>query len=290
MRKITLIFFFLLFPMNNLEAEIYSPNTIEEIKDIAEDVFAKRNAEKALFIFPLENFILTPIHPALKRQDTSYNSILKKAFSKAKTSKSDYIDELILMEYPHKLSSPKIADLIDYIQENKAGIIIITPNLSGPINDIDYFDIWTFDYLKKHNIDLSKGVFADTKIIFNKELKEVAGTYPTFYKGLLSYNTDGKNNSSMQTLSVLLRGKLTKMPNIIFAVSMNKNYLEALEKQVKTLKPDVEFFGILYSAKIEQNKNISPSEYLSFWQNFVTKLNNVKRKNIDLETENPYES
>ncbi len=270
-------------------ADIYAPETIKEIKDMAKDIFAKRNPEKTLFIFPLENFILKPVNPAFSTQDENYNALLKKAFSKAQNSKSDYVDELILLNYPHEISDPGIVDLIDYIQQNKSAIIIITPNLTGSINEVNYFDIWTFNYLKSYKIDLSKGVFKDVKFIFDKELKKVDGTYPTFYQGLLSYNTDGRNNSSMQALSVLLSGKLKKVPDVVVAISSSKIYLEALENQIKTLKPDSEFFGLLYDTKNTSQTVISPEDYLKFWQDFVKNLNNVKRKEINLNLENPYE-
>jgi hypothetical protein len=268
--------------------EIYSPGSIKEIKEMAADIFAKRNPEKTVFIFPLETFILRPIHPALQKYDESYNALLKKAFSAANVSKNDFIDELILLDYPHEVADPAIVDLIDYIQENKAGAIIITPNLSGGINKVEHFDIWTFDYLKGLKIDLDKGRFANTKIVFNKELKKVEGTYPTFYKGLLSYNTNGRDNSAMQALSVLFAGKFKKFPEVIVAVSPSKNFLEALEKQMKILKKDSQFFGILYNPKPNKSE-ISPEDYLKFWQDFVKKLNNVKRKGVDLKSENPYE-
>ena len=93
----------------------------------------------------------------------------------------------------------------------------------------------------------------------------------------------------MQALSILFATKLKEVPNMVVAVSDSKNYLEALEKQLKTLNPDNEFFGILYNLPIFQSTAISPEEYLSFWQIFVQKLSKVSRKEIDFKSENPYE-
>ena len=93
----------------------------------------------------------------------------------------------------------------------------------------------------------------------------------------------------MQALGVLLRFKLKEAPNVIVVILDDKNYLEAIEKQCKSLIPQAEFFGILYSPPLEEVRGISPEEYFHFWQNFATKLKAVKRKEMDLKTDNPYD-
>ena len=237
-------------------AEIYNPESIKEIKDMVGEIF---------------------------------NPLLKKAFSKIDNSKGLYINPLILTQYPTELGDKELPDLVDYIQKNKALLIITTSNVTGGINNIDAIDVWTYNYLKNKKIDLTEGVFANTHFIFNKELKKVAGTYPTFYQGLLSYNSSSENNSAIQVLSTFLATKLEKLPDIVVAVSSNEVFLQALEKQLKILKNDNEFFGILYKLPPLETKEISPEEYLQFWQEFVKKLNQTKRKQVDVKSENPYE-
>lgn len=288
MKKITIILFLILYSAVT-RGEIYNPASIKDIKYMAGEIFDKRNPQKTLFIFPLEDFILRPVHPALKKQDRNYESLFNKAFKGANPSKLNYARNLILLEYPHEVSNPEIIDLIDYIQNNNSTVIVTTPNLTGSVNNVDNFDIWTVDYLKKHKIDLNKGIFAEKKYLFNKEMKKVNGTYPTFYEGLLSYDTDGQNNSAMQAISLLLVGRLKKIPQVVVAVSDSKNYLESLEKQLKILSKDNQFFGVLYQNPEGGDSQISPEEYLKFWQNFVKKLNAVRSKTKDLKSENPYD-
>jgi hypothetical protein len=72
-------------------------------------------------------------------------------------------------------------------------------------------------------------------------------------------------------------------------VSPNRIFLEALEKQLNILRNDNEFFGILYILPSLETKEISPEDYLQFWQDFVRKLNQIKRKQVDIKSENPYE-
>ncbi|MFK7968530.1 MAG: hypothetical protein AB8B68_05235 [Rickettsiaceae bacterium] len=269
-------------------AEIYAPDNISEIKGMVVDIFEKRNSQKTLFIFPLDS-ILRPTHPAMQKQEKSYNSLLKKAFDKANSSTSAYVNILLLTEYPSEISDPDLPDLINYIQNNDAGLIITTPNFTGEVNDIKRLDVWTFNYLKSKKIDLTKGIFANVELVFNQKLKKIAGSYPAFYKGLLSYNSDKLNNSSMQVISTFLALELQKIPDVVVAVGSTREYLESLEKQLKILREDNEFFGILYNLPALKTKEIAPEEYLKFWQNFVKKINKLKTKNVDLKSENPYE-
>jgi hypothetical protein len=270
-------------------AEIYNPESVKEIKDMVEEIFEKRNPQKVLFIFPIEQFILRSTHPAIQKQDQNYTSLLKKAFSKVDNSKTLYINPLILTQYPNELGDKELPDLINYIQKNKSLLIITTSNVTGGINNIDALEVWTYNYLKNKKIDLAEGVFANTHFTFNKELKKVGGTFPSFYQGLLSYNSSTEDNSAIQVLSTFLATKLKKLPDVIVMVSSNKIFLEALEKQLKILRNDNEFFGILYILPPLATKEISPEDYLQFWQDFVRKLNQVKRKQVDIKSENPYE-
>ena len=287
MKKIAAALFCIFVSLSS-HAEIYTPENMSEIKGMVEDIFDKRNPQKTLFILPLD-FILRSTHPAMQKQERNYNSLLKKAFAKVNSSATVYADRLILSGYPQELTDQGLPDLIDYIQKNNSAVIITTPNITAGFNDIKFFDIWTFNYLKSKKIDLAKGVFANTQLIFNKEMKQVAGAYPTFYKGLLSYNSDKVSNSPMQSLSVLLVMKLKKIPDVVVGISSSRNDLEGLEKQLKILRADNEFFGILYNLPALKTEDISPENYLKFWQDFVSKLNKVKGNGVDLKSENPYE-
>ena len=270
-------------------AEIYNPGSIKEIKDMVGEIFEKRNPQKVLFIFPIEQFILRSTHPAIQKQDQNYTSLIKKAFSKVDNSKTLYINPLILTQYPNELGDKELPDLINYIQKNKSLLVITTSNVTGGINNIDALEVWTYNYLKNKKIDLAEGVFANTRFTFNKELKKVGGTYPSFYQGLLSYNSSTEDNSAIQVLSTFLATKLKKLPDVIVVVSPNRIFLEALEKQLNILRNDNEFFGILYILPSLETKEISPEDYLQFWQDFVRKLNQIKRKQVDIKSENPYE-
>ena len=79
--------------------------------------------------------------------------------------------------------------------------------------------------LKSKKIDLTKGVFSNMQLVFNQEIKKTAGGYPTFYKGLLSYNSDKSSNSSMQILSIFLVSKLQKIQDVVVVLDSRICYL-----------------------------------------------------------------
>jgi hypothetical protein len=287
MKKIALGIFYILISYSAF-AEIYQAENFTEIKGLVGDIFDKRNPQKILFILPLD-LILRPTHPAMQQQDENYNSLMNKAFEKANKSSLVYANTLLLTDYPNDLTDPAILDLVDYIQKNNSELIITTPNFTGEFNGIERLDVWTFNYLKSKKIDLTKGVFANMQLVFNQEIKKTAGGYPTFYKGLLSYNSNKSSNSSMQVISIFLVSKLQKVQDVVVVLDSRKVYLEALEKQLKILRQDNEFFGILYNLPVVKTKEILPEDYLKFWQNFVKKLNLLKNKNVNSKTKNPYE-
>lgn len=287
MKKIALGIFCIFISYSSF-AEIYQVEDFTEIKGLVGDIFDKRNPQKILFILPLD-LILRPTHPAMQQQDKNYHSLMNKAFEKANKSFLVYANTLLLTDYPNDLIDPAVLDLVDYIQKNNSELIITTPNFTGEFNGIERLDVWTFNYLKSKKIDLTKGVFSNMQLVFNQEIKKTAGGYPTFYKGLLSYNSDKSSNSSMQILSIFLVSKLQKIQDVVVVLDSRKVYLDALEKQLKILRQDNEFFGILYNLPVLKTKEILPEDYLKFWQNFVKKLNLLKNKNVNSKTKNPYE-
>ena len=287
MKKIALGIFCIFISYSSF-AEIYQVEDFTEIKGLVGDIFDKRNPQKILFILPLD-LILRPTHPAIQQQDENYHSLMNKAFEKANKSSLVYANTLLLTDYPNDLTDPAVLDLVDYIQKNNSELIITTPNFTGEFNAIERLDVWTFNYLKSKKIDLTKGVFSNMQLVFNQEIKKTAGGYPTFYKGLLSYNSDKSSNSSMQILSIFLVSKLQKIQDVVVVLDSRKVYLDALEKQLKILRQDNEFFGILYNLPVLKTKEILPEDYLKFWQNFVKKLNLLKNKNVNSKTKNPYE-
>jgi len=263
-------------------------SSFDEIQPTLMRLLDKRNPAKTLIIMPLETVMFRPKPDGFKKQDDNYQSLAKKAFLKIRTSQRVYLNEVALVEYENELTDPSIPDFIKSIQETKAPIIVMTNNLSGSYNDIPYLEVWTLKFLEKHNIDISKGVFSNKSVVL-QGMTEVKGTYPTFYKGLLSCNSEKGDNACHQVLSTLLAG-MRFLPDTIVAISSDANSLHVISKQFKSLRSDTEIIGFLYQQPASQPSSLSPREYFAFMSKFAEKVNNVKRTTVkNTRVDDPYE-
>ena len=284
-----LVFIFAVCMSSSVQAEIYTARSVEEINNTLLELLNKRNPEKTLTILPLENFMLKPVNPAFNIKDQRFRTIIERVTKKVKLSKRAYLEELILTEYEQKLSDPKLTEFIKNIQEKNAPFIVVTRNFSGSFNKIPYLEVWTWAYLLEKGIDLSKSPLGLKQIIFNKGYKKIKGTYPTFYRGLLSCNSEEQGNSPQSLIASLLAVNLKWIPDIVYVIDSEENYIKSIEQQFKSLKSDVQVVGFVYEPDNIQSDQISTEEFLKFWEELVNKLNNVSRKEINKNKENPYE-
>lgn len=284
-----LVFIFAVCMSSSVQAEIYTAHSVEEINNTLLELLNKGNPEKTLTILPLENFILKPVSPAFNIKEQRFHTIIERVTKKVKLSKRAYLEELILTEYEQKLSDPKLTEFIKNIQEKNAPFIVVTRNFSGSFNKIPYLEVWTWAYLLEKGIDLSQSPLGLKQIIFNKGYKKIKGTYPTFYRGLLSCNSEEQGNSPQSLIASLLAVNLKWIPDIVYVIDDKENYIKSIEQQFKSLKSDVQVVGFVYEPDNIQSDQISTGEFLKFWEELVNKLNNVSRKEINKNKENPYE-
>lgn len=262
--------------------------SFDEIKPALMELLDKRNPAKTLIIMPLEKVMITPKPEGFKKQDNNYKSLAKKAFLKIRTSQRIYLNEVMLVEYENELTDPSLPDFIKSIQKAKAPFIVMTSNLSGSYNDIPYLEVWTLKFLEKHNIDFSENAFSRKSLVL-QELTEVKGTYPTFYKGLLSCNSEKEDNACHQVLSTLLAG-IKFLPDTVVIIHSDAGILDVITKQFKSLRSDTEVIGFIYEPPAGAPSTLSPTEYLAFMSNFAEKVNNVKRTTVkNTEVDDPYE-
>ena len=245
--------------------------------------------KKTLTILPLEEFIITPSAPEFHVQDRNFLPLMQKAIKRAKLSKKKFLEELILTEYEQQLTDSNIVDFIRNIQAKNAPLIVITPNVSGSFNKIPYLEVWTWAFLLKKNIDLSKGPLGKKQIIFNKMYSKIKGTYPTFYRGLLSCNSDGGENSSQNLLATLLAIYLKWLPDVVYVVHSKEDYIKFMEEQFKYLRTDIQVIGFIYAPEGRKFDEVTPKQFMSFWDKVIDKLNVVTRKESSKTKENPYE-
>lgn len=271
-------------------AEIKTVSSVDEFQEAIFASLKDRNPVKTLTILPLSEVILIPEDPIFRSDSKNFAQIVPQINKKIKLSKQSYIDEVILTEYKQKLADPKIVVFFQGLQKYNAPFMVVTPNLSGSLNDIPYLEAWTWSYLLEQGIDLSKSPIGNKQIIFNRGRKKVKETYPTFYRGLFSCNEVVGANSSQSLIAILLVENLKWVPDVVYVIDTDEEYIKSIEQQFHSLRQDVQVFGFVYKNKMsESGKKFSTKELLNFWNKVVDKVNVVKRKEIDPSKENPYE-
>lgn len=285
--KILILLPAFLFAFNSY-GKMYSANTIEEINNSILSSLEQRDAEKALIIIPLKDFMIEPEDSAFYINNEKANMVISKAIKKIKSSTSSYLDELVLTEYAHKLTDDYIIQFIKNLQKKNTPLIVVSRNVSGSFNKIEYLEAWTWKYLFDHDIDLSKSPIGLHQFIFNKQYKKVKGSYPTFYKGLLSCNSDSNENSPQSIIISLLFNSLKWVPDIVYVIDKDENYINSLIEQFKSVKPDIQVHGYVYVPVKIENTQINITELTNFWNKLVSKLNSVTRKETR-KNNNPYE-
>ncbi len=269
------------------DLEIYSAKSAQEINNSLVDLLAKRNTQKTLLLLPIDAMIETS-DPVFRTSDESLQRLAARAFKKAKHSRKSYLDELLLTKYDNRISDSDWVSLVQNVQKIQCPIIITTRNVSGSFNKISHLEVWSWSYLQKLGIDLSKGSFNDKQVIFNKHDTKVRGTYPTFYRGLLSCNSSARENSPHVILSSLLVRYLKWFPDVVYIVDKDEEYIKSLAKQLRVLKKDVQVVGFVYAPESTDADDLDPKLFAKSWDNVVKKLNKVSRAEIK-DQEDPYE-
>lgn len=289
-KNIRNIFFLLIIIISSISnAEIYTAESIEEINNTILDLLSKRNPKKTLLIMPLEKFLIKPVDKEFYIKDQKYVPVLQRVEKKARLSKRAYLEELILTEYEHELADPYAVEFVQNIQKLQVPMLVFTTNCSGSFNKISYLEVWTWTYLLNKDIDLSKSPIGANQILFNKYGKKVKGTYPTYYKGLLSANSWDGQNSIQSILATLFSQKLKYLPEVIYVVHQDESFIKSIEQQFKTLRRDAQIEGFVFSPPKKVNTDLSMKTVQNFWTKLIDKLNKVSRKERNIDEEDPYE-
>ncbi|MBY0534030.1 MAG: DUF2608 domain-containing protein, partial [Rickettsiaceae bacterium] len=256
----------------SVKADIYSAETVEEINNSLMEFLEKRNPEKTLVVLPLEDFFAVPTHPAFDAtKEEEFRVLVARVSSKAKLSRRQYLGGLILTQYEQRFSDPLIPEFVKNLQKKNVPIMVVTRNFSGSLNKIPYLEVWTWKYLFDKGVDLSKSPIGSKQIMFNKKYKKIGGTYPTFYKGLLSCNSADGENSPQSIIAYLLSQELKWLPDVIYVVDKKKSYIQSLEQQFKSIRSDIQVEGFVYSPVVKNDIEISSGEFLKFWEGLVVK-------------------
>lgn len=247
-----------------------------------------RNPEKVLFVVALENVLIVPFDKEFYATKQDLQVLIKRALSAVRESKMGFINELILTEYPQAIIDPRVIELLNELQKRRVPIIVVTKNVSGKFNKIQYLEQWTAEFLKKTGFDLAKGQFAGIRLIMDKFLQKKRDSFPTFFDGLLSCSFFEGTNAEQTVLTTLLV-RFNYTPSTLMMLHNDSSVLAVVEKQIHEIKPDIEYWPFKFEfTPVEQN-DLKPEPFLKFWKQFAQKLNSISRGAADYDAGNPYE-
>lgn len=271
---------------------IYNASSINEINNTITDLLLHQDPSRALLILPLD-VLIEPDHAGFYFDSDQGRNIVKTQLDKISASKKLYLEEFILTNYPHKLADDKaIVALIGNMQKTNLPIIVTTDNLAGSINDIRYLEVWTWNWLYERGVDLSKTPIGQKEIRIDIGTKKIGGSYPTFFRGLLSCNSYKKSNAPQIVMASLLATKIRWLPSVVYAVDRDATYLKSLEKQFAALRPDIQFEGFIYKPEgknVEYNP-LNLQELQKFWQDVAEGANKIQRVELKAKIDDPYEN
>lgn len=278
-----------LFSSFHTRAAIYSADSVEAINNTLMEMVSKRDPRRVLLIMPLEGFLARPVDPEFYVKDKKYFPALQRAEKNAKLSRKAYLEELILTEYENELSDPFIPQFIDNIQAKNIPMLVFTTNCAGSFNDISYLEVWSWAYLKNKNIDISRSPIGTEQFVFNELHTKVKGSYPTYYKGLLSANSWDRKNSVQSVLATLLITKLKSLPDVVYVIDKSESFIKSLELQFKSLRRDIQIEGFVFNPLLEPRDDLSVKRVAIFWNDLIKKLNKVSRTEKNTDEDDPYE-
>lgn len=261
----------------------------DNIKTAIMQIVSDNNPEKILFVISLEKVIFTPMDKEFYVTKQDLQNLINRSLASVRDSKLQFANELILTEYKQSVIDQRVIDLLKQLQAKQVPIIVISRNVSGKFNKIQYLEEWTVNLLKKSGFDLSNGQFAGIRLYLDKYASKQRGSFPTFFDGLLSCSTNLGDNAE-QTILTSLLVRLDYAPATLIMLHNDSNILDITGKQLYEIKPDLQYHPFKFiSNKLEYN-HFKSNELLKFWNNFAKKLNSVSRDESGINIGNPYET
>ena len=281
--KATMLTSALLLTGLSVQAEITSAKTMKEVKSTIEELLKTQKPEEFLVAFDIDDTMVQPNDPAvnytaLQKYQDEYKTILNDLTPEQK----DLARVLTTQIIPQKLVEADTPKIIKDLQQKGIKVIAITTELAGKIKGSEEdLIIIRQGQLKKMGLDFSKGLKDFLTNATFSDFKKYAGSYPMFYKGILSTNGEGDATKGEVLVAMFKRigsstdGKTQKPefePKLIVLIDNNKKELADAEEQLKAYNPSIQFLGIEYEgAKTSAHQDISKEDFEKFWNNIANR-------------------
>ena len=261
--------------MNIINKEISKIIDVLEIFKEKANLFDNRSI---LCIFDMDNTITYTKAPAVywpnvKKYKDVYDEIIEK-----------YKDIDDGLAYINILTSHDVCifddDIYKVINGIKCKKITLTASITGPFKGIGKIEHFRYNILKKLNICFENEFNLKHEVFDNFE--KYLNSYPTFYNGILSSNSEKGTTNKGEVLCKFLE-KVNFNPKCIIFVDDNKRNHENVEKELKKTFVDLELVNILYTGTYNfVPEDISQKEFKEFWEKQMECAKNIKKERKEL--------
>lgn len=254
------------------KAEITSASSMNEVNTKIQTILLKHKPEDILAAFDIDMTLLQFKHPAvyypaLKR----YLDIYKNILGSVPNVQKDIANTLLVYKIPSMLVEENTPDIVANLQDQGIKVIAFTATLTGPLLKMrENTIVLREQQLQKHGIDFSKGLNDLDEIQTFSDFEQYAGSYPMFYRGVLSSNGEGivtKGQALIALLNAIKTGKNGFLPKVIIMIDDKRKHLLDVEEKLKVYHPDIEFIGIEYQGAYDfAPQEISREDFQKFWE------------------------
>lgn len=260
-----------LFISQQVNAEIITMFTMQEVHTKFVEVSAKSSPEEILGIFDIDLVLTQPSNPAWQMPNIQkYRSQLKALTKDLSPEQKDVLLNLMTKSSPAILVEQDTPHILQSIKDRQIKTMALTASLTGRLGKINDVAIWRYETLRSLGINFFSSFEPAEKISF-KQLPSYLGRYPEFYKGILCSNGEGSKINKGEILIAFLHEVSYEPKQIIFVDDKIEN-LENVEKALATLDKRIHFVGIHYKgAEVLKPIPIDEKKFLHEWEILITR-------------------
>lgn len=264
-----------LFVSHQVNAEIMTMFTMQEVHTKFVEVSTKSNPEDILGIFDIDLVLIKPSNPAWQIPNIQkYRSHLKALTKNLTPEQKDILLNLITKNSPAMLVEQDTPHILQAIKERQIKIMALTASLTGRLGKIKDVAIWRYETLRSRGINFCSSFKPIEKISF-KKLPAYLGRYPEFYNGILCSNGEGSKINKGEILIIFLHEVSYEPKQIIFVDDKIEN-LENVEKALAKLDKSIHFVGIHYKgAEALKPIPIDEKKFLHEWEILISQAKKI---------------
>jgi hypothetical protein len=264
------------------QAEIISCKTMKDVQAKIEEVLEKNSPEDVWVPFDVDMTLIQPVHPAAYYPNVKkYRDIYKSILDTLSPVQIDVMHSLVVLTMPQKWVEEDTPRIVEDLQARGVRTMAFTATVTGKLKGYAKKAIFIRrDQLQKVGLDFSSKLTQFPLCVSFMDFPRYAGSYPTFYHGVLSSNGERKVSKGQTFVAFLkhmgpkhqVKVGMGHYPKVIIFPDDRMKNLEDVEKHLKEYDSSIQFIGIEYQGAFSYApEDISKEDFQKFWQSFAEK-------------------